>query len=134
MDDVLLNKATNLEHCIQRIHEEYDGSKEEFSTLYTKQDAVILNLLRACETAIDMANRVVRIKSLGLPQSSRDVFVLLENAKIISPELSRDMQMMVGFRNIAIHDYTRLDIHVVQSIVENKLQNLLHFSRVILST
>lgn len=134
MDDVLLNKASNIERCIKRIEEDYFNSKNDFETNFTKQDAVILNLLRACESAIDMGNRVIRLKSLGLPQTSRDVFVLLENAKIIDPGLSRSMQAMVGFRNIAIHNYTTLNIVVVKSIVDNNLKELLNLSKMLLSS
>lgn len=131
MDDVLLNKAANIERCIQRIKEEYDV--KDFKSNFTKQDAVILNLLRACEASIDMGNRVIRLKTLGLPQSSRDVFHLLEQAKIISPNLSRQMQNMAGFRNIAVHNYTQLDLNILCSIIENDLPHILDFSKVILS-
>lgn len=131
MDDVILNKATNIERCIQRIKEEYHGHQNEFESNYTIQDAIILNILRACETAIDMGNHVVRLRSLGLPQSSRDVFSLLENAKIIPEALSRHLQHMVGFRNIAVHNYTKLDLAIVRSIVENDVDHLLEFSRLL---
>lgn len=130
MDDVLLNKAANIERCIQRIKEEYNVA--DFQSNFTKQDAAILNLLRACEACIDMGNRVIRLKSLGLPQSSRDVFSILEQAKIISPELSRQMQNMAGFRNIAVHNYTQLNMDIVDSIINNNLVYFSQFSQVIL--
>jgi len=133
MDNVLLNKAANLERCIQRIKEEYLGHESELEKNYTRQDAIVLNLLRACETAIDMGNYIIREKSLGLPQSSRDVFTILENAKIIPESLSRQLQAMVGFRNIAVHNYTALDIAVVRSIIQDHLEDLLVFSRILTS-
>ena len=52
-DDALLNKAASIERCLKRIQEEYAGAPLE--TSQTRQDALVLNLLRACETAIDMA-------------------------------------------------------------------------------
>ena len=48
MDDVLLNKAAIIERCLQRISEEYQGHENELETNYTRQDSIILNLLRAC--------------------------------------------------------------------------------------
>lgn len=133
MDDILLIKAENIERCIQRIHQEYLGFENEFDTNYTKQDAILLNLLRACEAAIDMGNRVIRLKSLGLPQSSREIFVLLEKAKIIPHTLSCQMQNMVGFRNIAVHNYTELNVLIIKSILNNELNHLIEFSKVLLS-
>lgn len=130
-DDVILNKAAIIERCIQRIKEEY--SEGEFTLNYTKQDAIILNLLRAIEAAIDMTTRVIRLKKLGIPQSSREVFTLLEEAKIISSELSQKLQAMVGFKNIAVDDYTRLNLEIIKSIIKNNLPNVSQFSKQILS-
>jgi uncharacterized protein YutE (UPF0331/DUF86 family) len=131
--DILLNKSASIERCIKRIHEDYTGHEHDFTTNYTRQDAIILNLQRACETAIDMASHIVRIRHLGLPQSSGDVFVLLEQAKIISEALSHHLQAMVGFRNIAVHEYTNLDLEVVISIIKNRLNDFLEFNKQVLA-
>ncbi len=53
-DDVILNKAASIERCLRRIQEEYAGDKQNLVANQTKQDAIILNLQRACETAIDL--------------------------------------------------------------------------------
>ncbi len=52
MDDVLLNKAAIIERCLKRIAEEYTGHEHELATNFTRQDAIVLNLQRACEAAI----------------------------------------------------------------------------------
>lgn len=126
-DDIILNKAQNIERCIKRIQEEYPGFEKKLSNNYLKQDSIILNLLRACEAAIDMAARMIRIRHLGIPQSSRDMFVLLEKANIIPNELSNRLQAMVGFRNIAIHDYTNIDLDIVKNIIEKRLDDFFKF-------
>lgn len=129
MDEILINKKTSIERCINRIQEDF---QEDFLTNYTKQDSVILNIERACQAAIDMGNRLLKIKNLGLPQSNRDTFVKLEKSKIISIELSKKMQAMAGFRNIAVHDYSSVNIEVVANIVKNNLQDLVVFSETII--
>jgi uncharacterized protein YutE (UPF0331/DUF86 family) len=133
MDDVLLNKAATIERCLKRIHEEYDGHESAFATDFTRQDSIILNLQRACEAAIDMATHVVRLKHLGLSQSSRDVFVLLEQAEIIPSDLSHHLQAMVGFRNIAVHDYKTLNLEIIQHLIEHRLSDFTNFTRNLLS-
>ena len=112
MDDVLLNKAEIIERCLQRITEEYQGHEDELETNFTRQDSIILNLQRACEASIDAAMHLVRIHRLGIPQQSRDAFVLLQKQGFLNPELSRRMQAMVGFRNIAVHNYQKLNLKV----------------------
>lgn len=129
MDEILINKKTSIERCIKRIQEDF---QEDFLTNYTKQDSVILNIERACQAAIDMGNRLLKINNLGLPQSNRDTFVKLEKGKIISIELSKKMQAMAGFRNIAVHDYSSVNIEVVANIVKNNLQDLVDFSETII--
>lgn len=131
-DDILSNKAASIERCIKRIREEYIGHEQDFLTNYTRQDAVVLNLQRACETAIDMATHIVRIKHLGLPQSSRDLFVLLAQTKIISEELSQHLKSMVGFRNIAVHDYVHIDLEIVTGIINYRLDDFLEFNKQLL--
>jgi uncharacterized protein YutE (UPF0331/DUF86 family) len=129
MDEILINKKTSIERCIKRIQEDF---QEDFLTNYTKQDSVILNIERACQAALDMGNRMLKIKNLGLPQSNRDTFVKLEKSKIISIDLSKKMQAMAGFRNLAVHDYSSLNIEVVANIVKNNLQDIVDFSETII--
>ncbi|MCW8957718.1 MAG: DUF86 domain-containing protein [Gammaproteobacteria bacterium] len=121
MDDVLINKATIIEHCLKRLDDLYPGHEHELETNLDRQDAILLNLQRACEAAIDAAMHLVRRNRLGVPQQSRDAFVMLEGAGIIEQELSERMQAMVGFRNVAVHNYQQLSIPIVQSILESSL-------------
>jgi uncharacterized protein YutE (UPF0331/DUF86 family) len=130
-DDVILNKAASIERCLQRILEEYAGDNQNLVANQTKQDAIILNLQRACETAIDLAMYVVNQRRLGAPQESRDAFVLLQTAGILPADLATRMQRMVGFRNIAVHEYTRLNLEVVQAIITKQLEDFRAFSSTI---
>ena len=132
-DEVVLNKAAVIERYLQRIGEEYEGHEDELEINYTRQDAIVLNLLRASEAAIDLAMHVTRVGKLGLPQESREAFVLLERAGWIEPELSRRMQAMVGFRNVAVHDYQKLSLEVVKSILESHLSDFRAFSSTIIN-
>lgn len=84
MDDVLLAKAAIIERCLLRIHQEYDGHEAELETNFTRQDALMLNLQRACEAAIDGAMHLVRIKRLGIPMESRQAFSLLVSGQVIT--------------------------------------------------
>jgi uncharacterized protein YutE (UPF0331/DUF86 family) len=90
---------------------------------------VILNLERASQASIDIATHIEKSMKLGLPQSSRELFVLLEAADIIDVEISQQMQNMVGFRNIAVHDYQNLNIEIVVSIIDKNLSDFEIFNR-----
>ena len=123
MDDVMLNKAAIIERCLHRIEEEYRGHESQLESDFSRQDAIILNLQRACEAAIDGAMHVVRKHRLGVPQQSRDAFAMLESAGILDSGLSRSMQAMVGFRNVAVRQYQDLNLDIVRSILDSRLED-----------
>ncbi|WLR52625.1 DUF86 domain-containing protein [Bacillus tianshenii] len=120
--NIVLNKVSIIERCLKRIREEYDHNPEHLKN-YTKQDSIILNLQRACEASIDLAMHIVRVKKIGIPQVSRDAFNMLLNENIISKSIADNLQSMVGFRNIAVHDYQQINLTILQSIIENHLQD-----------
>ena len=130
-DDVILNKAASIERCLRRITEEFAGDRQNLAANQTKQDAIVLNLQRACETAIDLAMYVISQRRLGLPQESRDAFALLQTADILPSELAGRMQRMVGFRNVAVHEYTRLNLDIVLTIITKHLDDFRTFSSTI---
>lgn len=130
-DDVILNKAASIERCLHRIEEEYAGNDRNLVGNQTKQDAIILNLQRACETAIDLAMYVVSQRKIGVPQDSRDAFALLQTAGILPANLATRMQKMVGFRNVAVHEYARLNLEVVRTIITKQLDDFRAFSSMI---
>lgn len=121
-DDVIINKIAVIERCLARITEVYQQATD-FQQDYTRQDSVILNLQRACEASIDIANYINRKKQLGIPQSSRDSFHLLFKANIISQNLSANLQAMVGLRNIAVHDYQELNLNIVEHFINHHLSD-----------
>lgn len=133
MNDVLINKLATIKRCLKRINEEFTD-ETEFRSNYTKQDSVILNLQRACEASIDICNYLIRQRSLGVPQSSRNSFELTANAELISQDISEKLQKMVGLRNIAVHDYQTLNIDIVIAVVNNHLTDFEEFSKQIASS
>ncbi len=132
MDDVIVNKIESIERCLWRVEEEYRGHEEELETNFTRQDSIVLNLQRACEQTIDLGNHLVKTRNLGVPQTSRDSFELLQRAGIIDQTLAASLKSMVGFRNIAIHEYKSLDLKIVRSIIENHLKDFRAFAKIAL--
>ena len=131
MNDVVLNKISVIERCIKRIKEEYDNNPENLKN-YTKQDSIILNIQRACEASIDLSMHIISERKFGIPQNSRDAFEILFNNKIIDENLMRKLKSMVGFRNIAVHDYQTVNLDIVKAVIENHIDDLKKFSSSIL--
>lgn len=131
-DDVLLNKAATIERCVARAREEYSSDPDGFADNHTRQDAAILNIQRACEAALDIGQHLIRREKLGVPQSARDVFTLLAAAGWIEADLADALKRMVGFRNIAVHDYQSLQLPITINVIALHLDEFLRFSAAIL--
>ncbi|MBI3523379.1 MAG: DUF86 domain-containing protein [Betaproteobacteria bacterium] len=128
MDEVLLGKAAIIERCLRRLDEEYRGHEAELATNFTRQDSILLNLQRACETSIDAAMHLVRLHRLGIPVESREGFTLLVRAGLLEAGLSQHLEAMVGFRNVAVHNYREMDLDIVRNILAHSLDDLRVFA------
>ena len=124
-DNIVLNKASIIERSLRRMKEEFSFNPELDN--YTHVDAMILNIERACQAAIDLAHHLVAVNHSGMPQTSADAFILLYKSGIISEKVARSMVSMTGFRNIAIHEYQEMDIEVLRLIVEKEYMSLVFF-------
>lgn len=125
ISDVGINKIQTVQRCILRAREEYDAAGARFAFDHTRQDAAILNVVRACEATLDLANHVVRVRQLGIPNSSADAFRALVQADVLPSDLGERLIRMVGFRNIAVHAYQVLDLKIVENVIVNGLDDLL---------
>lgn len=120
-----------IERCKNRIQDVYENNPENLKD-YTKQDSIILNIQRACEASIDLAMHIVAEQRLGLPQSIRDAFDMLQAHLIIDENIAKRLKAMVGFRNIAVHDYQTVNLEILQQIVENHLSDFTDYTKQIL--
>jgi len=129
MNDIVLNKKESIERCIKQIRTYYKlPCDKPFEEDYLKQDAIALNLQRSCEQCIDLANHTIKVRKLGLPKDSKESFRLLAANHIIPRDLADRLERMVGFRNVLIHEYQKMNINLMIEVIENRLDDLLAFS------
>lgn len=107
MNDVLLNKRVSIERCVQQVNRYYHMETGlPFADDRLRQDAVAMNL----------------------PRDSRESFFLLEQAGLIDTEMMRKLQGMIGFRNILVHEYQKMDMAIMVEVIEHHSQDLLAFT------
>lgn len=73
-------------------------------------------------------NKADMIHHLQIRQPS-----LLARAVWIEPQLDDGLKRMVGFRNLAVHDYQKLQLPIVVSIITQNLDEFLQYRKVLLS-
>lgn len=59
-----------------------------------RQDAIALNVQRACEQSIDLANHLIKGNKFGLPKESRECFSILAERGVIESWLARNLQVI----------------------------------------
>jgi uncharacterized protein YutE (UPF0331/DUF86 family) len=128
--DVLLAKAATIDRCIARIEEV--RARLQGLTALDRSEIVLLNLQRAAQAAIDLAAHVVSEEELPLPAETRDLFTTLASAGVVDASLTEAMRRMVGFRNLAVHEYREIDARIVEAIVSQHLGELRAFAGVLL--
>ena len=131
-DDVVVQKLASIDRCLSSIRKYIADDLDRLHDAMVL-DAVVLNLQRACEQAIDAACREVSRRGLGVPTDSADAFTILEREAILSSTVADRMRRMVGFRNIAIHEYRKLDPTIVRTVVEHRLGDFASLCRELLS-
>jgi len=124
--DVVLAKVAAIDRCMMRIAEV--RADRSARSILDAQDIIILNLTRATQAAIDLASHVVATEGYGLPDTVAGSFSLLEMKGIINSELAGRLRKMVGFRNIAVHDYQTIDPRIVEAIAAGPVEDLRAFA------
>ncbi len=131
-DDVVVNKAATIERCVARAREEYGHNPATFASDFTRQDAAVMNVQRACAAALDLGQHLIRRERLGVPQSARNVFDLLARGDWIDADLAEALKRMVAFRNIAVHDYRSLLLAITVNVITLHLDDFLRFTQAVL--
>ena len=131
-DDVVIQKLASIERCLSAVRRYVADDLTRLEDPMVL-DAVVLNLQRACEQAIDAACREVSRRGLGVPTDSADAFTILEQERILPTSVAERMRRMVGFRNVAVHEYRRPDPAVVRTVVAHRIGDFEALCRALVS-
>lgn len=118
--DAVLGKISNIRNYLVSIKRATNLDPSSLDDLM-KQDVFVLNLERAVQASIDIANLIIAQNGWELPRSYKHGFQILEKNQLLTPELTRQMGAMAGFRNIAVHDYAKLDLNIMKSILSKNM-------------
>lgn len=92
--------------------------------------AIVERRLQLCiQVCMDIANYLTAQLALRSPEEPENVFAVLGQSGILSPELARRMVSMVRFRNILVHDYLDIDSGLVHERLQGELDDFDQFAR-----
>jgi len=120
VDKELINiRVDIIEKNLKEIRKIVNEGKEKYLKNYRNQLAAKHALLESIEACIDIGNHIIASLGFRRPEDYRDVFVILEENKIIPKGLSKNLQDMARFRNLLVHHYTKIDENKIFSILKN---------------
>jgi len=112
LDRIKSKKPENLEDLLQDID---------------TQDIIALNLERSIQLCVDIANHILSNLDDSPVMSMAKSFERLSEKEIISQELAANLRRAVGFRNLSVHAYDKIDWSLVWNILESDLKDLVRF-------
>ncbi|MBT2756853.1 DUF86 domain-containing protein [Mesobacillus foraminis] len=131
-NELILKRVSIIEHCIRRIHEEYNNNPHNLENI-AKRDSIILNLQRACEACIALAMHIVAEKKLGQPRNSLEAFNLLEFEGVIPSSLSGKLKVLLCFQKVAVKDDKNINLESLLNVLDNHLVDFFHYTKTILN-
>jgi uncharacterized protein YutE (UPF0331/DUF86 family) len=126
---VVAEKLDSLFRCVKRIESKRPISKDALVNDPDLQDIIAINLERAVQLAVDIGTHTIANSTEHPPSTMGEVFVILENMKVIQPSTAKRMCAAVGFRNISVHSYEKINWAIVYSIITDNLDDFRLFAR-----
>lgn len=127
--DVTDRKLDALRRCLARLREKRPLTPEALLANPDLQDILALNLERAVQLSVDLAAMRITDLSVPAPETMGAVFEVLRERGVLSAGTADRMRKAVGFRNIAVHDYQRIDWQIVFNLVHRCLEDFEAFAR-----
>lgn len=130
--DIVLAKTSAAKKHLKRIDNLSQTPVHTFLNDNDVQDIALFNIQMAVQNCIDMAAHIISEAGLGTPGSTNEMFYCLEENGYIDRQLSEKMVKAVGFRNLVVHEYGKLDLKRVHRIIQDDIRDIDEFLKVII--
>ena len=120
-NDVVSAKIESLRRCLVRIAEKTPMRYQDLVDDYDLQDIISINLERAIQNSVDIASHIIARSEESAPETMADAFCTLKKLGLIDDTMERSLIAAVGFRNISVHAYQKIDWRIVYAIITTEL-------------
>ena len=94
---------------------------DEFNTSLAIQWQISHGLQLSIQILIDAGNHILAVLGENQVEDYVDIIDKLGEKNIIPFEFARSIRGMAGIRNLLVHEYARLDLKKIYSVLENRL-------------
>lgn len=125
--DRIKDKLSELQRYVIELEEDLPDAEDEYVEVRMTRRACERTFQLACEDVLDICNLIIAGKGLGLPKDNRGTIQKLDENKIITRELSERLGDMVGFRNLLVHRYGKVDDSKVYHYLNEDIDDIYRF-------
>ncbi|AJF06498.1 type VII toxin-antitoxin system HepT family RNase toxin [Geoalkalibacter subterraneus] len=129
---ILLTKLDALQRCLARVKAKTPENAAILQQDLDLQDIISVNLERAVQSCVDIAAHVIAQHNTTAPSTMAESFNRLHDLGVISENTAERMKNAVGFRNISVHEYQKIDWNIVYRIITEHLDDFKDFARQVL--
>lgn len=126
--DALDRRLARLEELLRHLRRLAAGSRDAFladAALHAQAERWAHLAIECC---LDMAHHVIASRGLRTPATNREAFQVLAEARVLAPELARQLAGWAGLRNILVHLYLDVDHGILFDILASDLGQLDQFA------
>lgn len=122
--DLILAKASSVKSHLNRVIEKRNIDLQTFLKDIDCQESILFNLQMAIQNCIDIAAHIISEEGFGVPGSTNEMFYLLEENGYVDTELTEKMVKAVGFRNLIVHEYGKVELKQVFEAAHKDIKDL----------
>ena len=122
--DLVLAKAGSVKRHLGRVAEKCKTDVQTFLGDIDRQESILFNLQMAIQNCIDIAAHIISEEGFGVAGSTNEMFYLLEENGYLAAETAEKMVKAVGFRNLIVHEYEKIELRHVFEISKKDIKDL----------
>ncbi len=120
-----------LEKYLRELEEYLPEEEEEYLNNSLRKRACERAFQLASENLLDVCNLIISEKGFGIPDDSKDSIRKLAENGVIPESLSTKLEELIGFRNLLVHQYGRVDDSRAYSYLKEESKDFYEFIEII---
>ena len=127
--DVIRRKLKELEQNLIYLKQvSYDINSENLKSDMIKYWGIERGIQICIECIIDIANVIISVSGKEKPDTYRDIMLMMSDLGVVSDKFSKRLANMAGFRNILVHDYTKIESEVILNILKTDINDFIKYT------
>lgn len=127
--DVIKRKLKELEQNLIYLKQiSYDINAENLKSDMIRYWGIERGIQICIECILDIANVIISVSGKEKPDTYREIMLKMSDLEVVSVKFSKKLANMAGFRNILVHDYTKIDSEVIINILKNDINDFMKYT------